>query len=51
MMNILNEIWEFISSNQTASAVTFLGFLFAVFVWIHSTYQNKKKQKETKKSE
>jgi len=35
-MDTLKEIWDFILSNRTASAITFIAFLFAIFVWVQS---------------
>lgn len=45
MFDILKQIWIFFLSNQTASALTFFSFLFAIFVWLLSIFQSRKKAK------
>jgi len=46
MMCALKEIWELIIGSETAGAITFFGLLFAIFVWLLSIYNNRKKTKQ-----
>ena len=50
-MCTLKEIWNFIIDNQTASAITFFAFLFAVFVWLLSICKARLEDKKRKAKE